>query len=85
MHTSSELCQRLLEDTGVAILPGSDFGQPCEQLTARIAYVEFDGRNALSAAARYPANRVLDDAFVREHCGRVVEAVERMRAWLESE
>ncbi len=85
MHTSSELCQRLLEDTGVAILPGSDFGQPCEQLTARIAYVEFDGRNALSAAARYPANRVLDDAFVHEHCGRVVEAVERMCAWLESE
>ena len=85
MHTSSELCRRMLEDTGVAILPGSDFGQPCSQLTARIAYVDFDGRGALGAAVRYPANQALDDAFVHEHCGRVVEAVERVCAWLESE
>ncbi|RMF75912.1 MAG: aminotransferase class I/II-fold pyridoxal phosphate-dependent enzyme, partial [Acidobacteria bacterium] len=36
--TSDALCRRLLEETGVGILPGTDFGRPPEELTARIAY-----------------------------------------------
>lgn len=85
IRTSADLCRRLLEDTGVAVLPGSDFGQPAEQLTIRIAYVDFDGQKALTAASRYPARERLDDTFVHEHCRRVVEAVERICRWLESE
>ena len=37
--TNRELCERLLEDTGVAILPGADFGRPLSELTARITWV----------------------------------------------
>ncbi|WP_053070603.1 pyridoxal phosphate-dependent aminotransferase [Halomonas sp. PR-M31] len=41
--TSAELTARLLEDAGVALLPGSAFGCRPDQLTVRLAYVDFDG------------------------------------------
>lgn len=71
------LCERLLEETGVATLPGSDFGRAENELTLRLAYVDFAGADALTAAT----DRVLDDAFVREHCPKIVHAMERMTAW----
>ena len=47
IETSRDFCSQLLADTGVAILPGSDFGQPEKELTARIAFVDFNGKDAL--------------------------------------
>lgn len=48
IHTSPQLASRLLEDVGVALLPGSDFGRPSQELTVRLAYVDFDGTQALA-------------------------------------
>lgn len=84
IRTSAQLCECLLDDTGVAILPGSAFGQPPEELSARLAYVDFDGAKALSAAAEFPPQQPLDDAFAARHCPRVVEAVDRICRWLPS-
>lgn len=39
--TSQDLCKRLLEDTGVALLPASAFGFEPEYFAARLAYVDF--------------------------------------------
>ena len=49
IKNDSDLCERLLEDRGVALLPGSAFGLPEGALTARLAYVDFDGGTALAA------------------------------------
>jgi aspartate aminotransferase len=81
IHTSADFCHRLLEETGVAILPGSDFGRPPEELTARLAYVDFDGGKALAASQAIGLDRDLDETFVDEYCGNVVEAVERLCEW----
>ncbi len=40
---SASLCQVLLQDTGVAMLPGSAFGLPPVELLGRMAFVDFDG------------------------------------------
>ncbi len=40
ISTSDELCLRLLEDTGVALLAGTSFGGPAATLQARLAYVD---------------------------------------------
>ena len=80
--TSAGLCSALLEDTGVAILPGSDFGRPPDELTARLAYVDFDGARALAAAERKSAHARLGEEFLRLNAGSVVEAVERVAGWL---
>lgn len=39
--TSEELCTRLLNETGVALLPANAFGFENEYLAARLAYVDF--------------------------------------------
>ena len=49
IHSDIALCDRLLAETGVALLAGSNFGMPPEALTARLAYVDFDGAAALRA------------------------------------
>lgn len=76
--TAPELCEAILQETGVAVLPGSDFGMKPERLTARLAYVDFDGAAALAAARRADS---LDPEFLRSHCTPVVDAVERIAAW----
>jgi len=87
IRTSPELCERLLDDTGVAILPGSSFGRDPEELTARISYVNFNGARALEGAARTEADGgtgELDEAFLREYCGDCLEAVDRIHEWVDS-
>jgi aspartate aminotransferase len=83
LRTSRQLCQRLLADTGVAILPGQDFGRPPEELTARLSYVDFDGARALEAVAALPAGIELDEAFLTAYCGDVLEAVEKICDWVQ--
>jgi len=79
---SERLCQQLLADTGVAILPGTVFGRPPEELTARIAYVDFDGARALAAAEQVAAEDELGGDFLESWCGRMLTAVDRMCQWL---
>jgi aspartate aminotransferase len=81
IHASKDLCERLLMEAGVAMLPGSDFGFPAEALNARLAYVDFDGAAALQALAEN-GDRLDEDAFLAAHCGRVLEAIERTCSWL---
>ncbi len=46
IHTASELCQYLLSDASVAVLPGSAFGCRPSQWVVRLCYVDFDGEAA---------------------------------------
>ena len=82
IHDSPTLCRRLLDETGVAILPGSEFGRPPTELTARLAYVNFDGEAALAAVRQRPASEALDEAFLRQICGPTLAAIDRVRSWL---
>lgn len=79
---SDELCLRLLDETGVAILPGTCFGRPAEELNVRLAYVDFDGGRAIAAAE---ACAELDSAFLEEHCPSVVQAIRHLAEWLQQE
>ena len=50
IFTNVDLCERLLDETGVATIPGASCGRPPSELTLRMAYVDFDGAQALAAA-----------------------------------
>jgi aspartate aminotransferase len=80
--TSAALCEHLLEETGVAILPGTAFGRPVAELTARLAYVDFDGARALAAAKQAGDEGVLDESFLRTYCPSVTAAIDRLCAWV---
>ncbi len=76
---STALSERLLDETGVAVLPGLAFGRPAGELTLRLSYVNFDGAAALTAAdPGVPA----DEAFLRRHCPATLEAIDRLAGWV---
>ncbi len=83
IRNSAQLCERLLNETGVAVLPGVDFGRAPEELSARLAYVDFDGARALAAAREIAPDKGLDEAFLREIAPNVTTAMERMAQWLQ--
>jgi aspartate aminotransferase len=78
--TGQALCEHLLDSAGVATLPGTCFGRGQAELTLRLAYVDFDGGAALAAVRELTGEP--DGAFLRRHCGHVVEAVERIATLL---
>jgi aspartate aminotransferase len=80
IHTSAQLCEQLLIDTGVAILPGVVFERPEAELTARVAYVDFDGAAALAACPS--SGGPLPDHYLPHNCGSVLEAGRRIVEWL---
>lgn len=79
------LCRRLLEERGVALLPGAAFEQPPGTATARLAYVDFDGARTLAASEGVPLGEPLDDAFFGSHCEKVLAGVREIAAWLEGD
>ncbi len=83
IETSEQLCERLLEETGIAVLPGTCFGRPAGELTARLAYVDFDGARALVAADAVPAHEDLGNGFLDTYCPNITTAMRRLTAWLE--
>ena len=84
IHDSTALCDRLLEDTGVAILPGAVFERPTEELTARLAYVDFDGAKALTASETIPLDHPLPEDFIDTWCHRVIKAAELIAEWVQA-
>jgi len=78
---SAVLCDRLLDECGVAILPGVDFNRPADELSARLSYVDFDGAKALSASYTVPLHEKLPADFLEHYCGNVIEAAEKIAEW----
>lgn len=81
IYTSMQLCTKLLEDTGVAVLPGSVFGRPENEFSFRMAFVDFDGEVALNALNNN--DRQVNEVFLKDYCPSVVEGVEKMCVWFE--
>jgi aspartate aminotransferase len=77
--SSYELCDFVLKETGVAMLPGSDFGREMSELTCRIAYVDFDGKKALQYAEKFGN---FGHASIEELCPNIKMAFERLGNWL---
>ncbi len=82
--SSAVMCERLLEDTGVAILPGSAFGRPEQELTTRLALVDFDGAKALSHSERYAMHEPLPEEFIEHCCFKVTQAIDKLCAWMQA-
>jgi aspartate aminotransferase len=79
---SATLCERLLEECGVAMLPGEAFGRPDSELTARLAYVNFDGAKALAASETVPLDVPLPEAFLEQQCSGPLRALHRLAEWM---
>ena len=84
IFTSLDLTSKLLKNTGVALLPGSVFGRPEVEFTARLSYVDFDGSKVLAAAENIRPEDPLPDEFINTHCSHLLEGVRAIVAWVNS-
>tara|TARA_X000001036_G_scaffold9440_1_gene8403 strand:- start:15 stop:1250 length:1236 start_codon:yes stop_codon:yes gene_type:complete len=76
--TSTELCETILDETGVAMLPASDFGFGPKKMLTRLCYIDFDGSEFLKA----PINsKILDDKIIEKYAPNVVEGVKKLSNW----
>ena len=78
--SSAQLGQQMLDKTGVAALPGSDFGFQRE-LLLRFAFVDFDGASLLKQVLQNPE---LNIGAETPELHRTFLAAERIGAWLRS-
>lgn len=79
------LCESLLNDAGVAILPGTDFNRPDHELSARLSYVDFDGAKALSKSMTIPLHEKLPPDFTSNYCFNVIQAAKVLVEWVNGE
>lgn len=79
---SNSLCQKLLDETGVAILPGAAFQRPEEELTARLAYVNFNGAKALATSEMIALTEDLPNDFGDYCCAPVFDAIDKIASWV---
>ena len=79
--SSSEMCTNILNKTGVALLPGSDFGLDSNKMIARLSYTDFDGSNFLKNTS---GSKNLDKADLEKYAPNIVEGVIKLKKWSNS-
>jgi aspartate aminotransferase len=80
---SMTLCERILQETGVAMLPGADFERPYSELTARLSYINFNGAKALAGSETIPLHNGLPEDFITHTCGDTVEGTRKITEWVQ--
>ena len=79
ISNSTLLTKKILKDTGFAMLPGSDFGINENHLITRIAFVDFDGKQALDLANNQSH---LSEEFLKKACPNIVNGINELKDWI---
>ena len=79
--TSSEMCDNLLKETGVALLPGSDFGFDKKRMLARLSFTDFNGQDFMK---NIQSEKKINDDLILKFAPNVVEGVDKLKKWSES-
>ena len=82
INNATTLCEQVLQNTGLAMLPGKNFGIEDEKLITRMAFVDFDGNKALSFMKDNTS--IKDDDF-NELFPKINEGILNLKSWLKSE
>ena len=76
--SSVDMCNQLLKDTGVAVLPGCDFGFPKDKLVFRLSYVDFDGKKFLNSVSKDVS---INDEHLRKFAPKIIEGIDKIIYW----
>ena len=79
--SSEKLCEDILDNTGVASLPGSDFGFNSHKMIVRLSFTDFDGKEFMNNILD---NTNIDDKLLNKYAPKIVEGTKRLKAWVES-
>jgi aspartate aminotransferase len=79
--SSSEMCDNILNDTGVALLPGSDFGFNETKMLARLSFTDFDGQDFMN---KIEENQKIENDHIVNLAPKIIEGVDKLKKWSES-
>ncbi|MDA9153224.1 aminotransferase class I/II-fold pyridoxal phosphate-dependent enzyme [Candidatus Pelagibacter sp.] len=80
-NSSSAMCDSILNDTGVALLPGSDFGFEQSKMLARLSFTDFDGQEFMN---KIEDNQKIDKDHIAKFAPKITEGVDKLKKWSES-
>ena len=76
--TSSDLCDAILKETGVALLPGSAFGFRPNKMLVRLSFTDFDGSNFLKNIS---LGKNVSNSDVEKYAPNVVKGIKILSNW----
>ena len=76
--SSADFCKVLLDETGVALLPGSDFGFDSKKLIFRLSFVDFDGEKFLNYSY---SKEELSDEDLNIYAPKIVKGINKIIDW----
>ena len=77
-NTSSEMCDNILKETGVALLPGSDFGFDKNKMLTRLSFTDFDGQEFMKQTQN---GQAIDKNLILKLAPKVVEGIDKLKKW----
>ena len=80
-NSSSEMCDNILNDTGVALLPGSDFGFDQTKMLARLSFTDFNGQEFMN---NIEDNQKIENDHIANLAPKIIEGVDKLKKWSES-
>ena len=80
-NTSSEMCDNILKETGVALLPGSDFGFDKKKMLARLSFTDFNGQKFMNQTQN---GQSITNDLISKLSPKIVQGIDRLKKWSES-
>ena len=79
--TSEEMCSNILNETGVALLPGSDFGFSKERMITRLSFTDFNGDEFMQNVKK---TKKVDMNSISKFAPKIIEGTKKLNEWVES-
>jgi len=79
--SSAEMCKDILKKTGVALLPGSEFGLSNNKMVVRLSFTDFDGDLFLKHTL---GSKNLDNDAIKKYAPNIVDGVVKLKEWSSS-
>ena len=75
------MCNSVLKETGVVLLPGSDFGFSKDKMIAWLSFTDFNGHAFIKNISD---TKNINDNLICKFAPKVVEGTKRLKDWVES-
>ena len=79
-NTSSKMCDNILKETGVVLLPGSDFGFDKNKMLARLSFTDFNGQEFMNNINE----KKIDNNLILKFAPKIIKGVDKLKKWSES-
>ena len=76
--SSIKMCNKILDETGVALLPGTEFGFKESKLIFRLSFTDFDGDKFLSQASN---DNNINEIDIEQYAPNVVSGAKLLADW----